>query len=71
MNFIRSLTLLALVAGISAQGVSTIKYFQSEDDLLRGTAMKSSAIADDPYIQVLYNSNDPEGFKSSVYSSFT
>jgi hypothetical protein len=30
---------LALVAGISAQGVSTIKYFQSEDDLLRGTAM--------------------------------
>ena len=68
MNFIRSLTLLALVAGISAQGVSTIKYFQSEDDLLRGTAMKSSAIADDPYIQVLYNSNGQMISKSRVES---
>jgi hypothetical protein len=66
MNFIRSLTLLALVAGISAQGVSTIKYFQSEDDLLRGIAMKSSAIADDPYIQVLYNRNGQMISKSRV-----
>ncbi|HIB58218.1 MAG TPA: hypothetical protein EYO41_03225 [Candidatus Marinimicrobia bacterium] len=66
LNLIRKIALLILVADITAQGVSTIKYFHSEDDFLRGAAMKSSDITDDPYIQVLYNSYGQMISKSQV-----
>lgn len=51
----RIVIVLYLIVGLAAQGISTIKYFRSEEDFLRGTSMKATEINGNSYLQVLYN----------------
>lgn len=68
LNLIRRSILLLLTAGIAAQGVSTIKYFRSEEDFLRGTSMKATEINGNSYLQALYNNLGQLISKSKVTS---